>query len=155
MANADLLQKGFLFEHLSQEELEEISTYIVENDVIAGDYVFDEGSEATSMYVIKSGSVEIRKRATYGDEQHVTDLTAGAHFGEMAFLDRARRAASVLARENVKLLEIKYDDLEKIMKKLPKIGLKLYKTFAQTLCRRIRNTTSDLSSLKELKLKHI
>jgi CRP-like cAMP-binding protein len=153
--NTQLLKKGFLFESLTADELEAISEIVTEKDVIAGDYVFDEGASATSLFVIKSGTIEILKKGSGGDEQTVAHLSPGSHFGEMAFIDKEPRAAAAMAKENVKLLEIKYADLDHLINAKPPIGHNIYKALATTLCRRIRQTTNNLSSLKELKLKHL
>src|SRR5262245_8534904 len=108
--NTQLLKKGSLFQELAADELEAIAEIVKEKDVIAGDYVFDEGAAATSLYVIKHGTVEILKKGSGGDEQTVTQLTGGSHFGEMAFIDREPRAAAAMAKENVGLLEINYKE---------------------------------------------
>lgn len=153
--NIEFLKKGYLFENLFPEELEAVAQIAKEKDIIAGDYVFDEGAEATALYIIKAGSVEILKKGSGGDEQTVTQLSAGSFFGEMAFIDRAPRAAAVMSREITKLIEIGYNDLETLIKSQPAIGNKMFRSMAAVLCRRIRQTTSDLSSLKELKLRHV
>lgn len=155
MKDTQLLKKGFLFENLSAEELDIVAEIVKEKDVITGDYIFDEGAEANALYVIKAGSVEILKKGTGGDEQNVTILSAGSHFGEMAFVDKAPRAAAAMAKENVKLLEVGYGELDRLVSSNSALGMKIYRSFAMVLCRRIRQTTGSLSSLKELKLRHL
>ena len=155
MADIQLLKKGYLFEQLSPDELEQVAAVVKTRDIIAGDYVFDEGAPASSLFIIKHGSVEILKKGAGGDEHSVTQLSAGSHFGEMAFVDHAKRAAAAQAKENVKLLEIAYADLERVISSNPAIGAKVFRSLAAILCRRIRQTTGDLSSLKELKLRHL
>jgi CRP-like cAMP-binding protein len=154
MTDITLLKNGYLFDNLDPNELEKIAEITNTKEVITGDYIFDEGREADALYVIKTGSVEILKRGSSGgDEQSVTILSPGSHFGEMAFVDKAPRAAAAMAKENVKLLEIKYTDLERVTEANHEIGLKIYRSIANVLCKRIRQTTNNLSSLKELKLK--
>jgi CRP-like cAMP-binding protein len=155
MADLQILKKGYLFESLDSDELAIIAELVTERDIIAGDNVFDEGDDASSLYMIRQGTIEIRKMGPGGTEHPVAQLVAGSHFGEMAFVDHAKRAAAAYAPENTKVLEIKYADLEQLIGSNPKIGLKIYRSLAAILCRRIRTTTGDLSSLKELKLRHI
>ncbi len=152
--NENPLLKCYLFEKLSEDELDAVHGLAKERDVIAGDYVFDEGAEATALYLIRYGSVQILKKS--GDEEvRLTELSAGSHFGEMSFLDRSPRAASVMARENVKLLEISFDALEKLFSEKHEMALKVFRSMATVLSKRIRTTSNDLSSLKQLKLKHL
>lgn len=152
--DTQFLTKCYLFENLQPDELEAICEIAREKDVIAGDYVFDEGAQATALYLIRHGSVEILKKSTE-DEMRVTELSAGSHFGEMSFLDRAPRAASVMARENVKLIEIGFEDLERLLNAKQAMGFKVFRSMAAVLSRRIRQTTGDLTSLKQLKLRHL
>lgn len=153
MAN-QFLTKCYLFEKLSPEELDAVQEIAKERDVIAGDCVFDEGAAATALYIIRHGSVEILKKS--GDEDiRVAELSSGSHFGEMSFLDRAPRGASVVARENLKLVEIEFEALEKLLTAKQTMGFKVFRSMAAVLSKRIRTTTNDLSSLKQLKLKHI
>lgn len=154
MATTELLKKGTLFEMLTEEELEDLAKIVKERDVIAGDYVFDEGSEANCLFIVKHGAVEIIKSGKSGDDLRIAAFSSGVHFGEMAFVDRQPRAAGAMATENTKLLEVPFDALEAVVRKNADVGLKIYKALAQALCRRIRNTTNDFTSLKDLKLRH-
>lgn len=154
MVNTDILKKIYLFEGFSDADLKQVADIVREKDVIAGDAIFDEGGEATSLFILKSGTVEILKKGNE-DEQRVAAFSGGSHFGEMAFLDKSRRTASAIAKENCRLLEIGYAELEQLTQRQERIGFRLYKNLAQALSRRIRQTTVDLSTLRDLKLRHL
>jgi CRP-like cAMP-binding protein len=147
MSKVDLLRKGFLFQSFTTPELDALAQLVIERAIPEDQYIFMEGSQATSMYVIQGGTVEIIKEGAAGTRLVVAQLTEGAHFGEMAFVDRSPRAAAALAKNSARVLEVKYDDLERIVATQPTVGLKLYHSIATTLCERIRQTTSDLSHL--------
>ncbi len=149
------LKKIYLFENLTTQEIEVVLPVIQEKKIVSGDYIFDEGSHAASLFVILNGTVDILKKGRKGEDQAVIELAAGSHFGEMAFLDYAKRAASAMAKDNVVLLEIQYTELDRIIHEHPEIGLKFFKAFTQVLCRRIRHTTTSLSALKELRLRNL
>ena len=61
-----------------------------------GEYIFREGESAAYAYVIKSGTVEITKDSTAG-EQVWAELTAPNIFGEMALIDGNPRSAGARA----------------------------------------------------------
>lgn len=147
MSKIQYLKKGFLFQNFTPDELEGLSRMVREQFVKAGCFVFKEQSQATSMFIIQSGSIEILKEGPSGAQLVVTQFSEGAHFGEMAFVDRSARAAGAMAKEDTRLLEVRYDDLESIVATQPAVGLKLYHSIAKTLCQRIRQTTSDLSQI--------
>lgn len=155
MISAELLKKVYLFQNFDEPQLRAIAQIAQDREVIAGDSIFTEGAKATSLMIISAGTVEITKRGGESEEQKVTIFSAGSHFGEMAFLDDEPRAASADAKENTKLVEIRFDGLRKLAEENQDLGLKLYRNLAQSLCRRIRQTTKDLSFLKELKLRQI
>lgn len=156
MAEIELLKKGYLFESLTDDELVRVAGIARERALVTGDYVFEEGGMATSLFLVKQGTIEVLKKGSpTADVQSIASLSAGAYFGEMAFVDKAKRAASAVARENSQLLEVPYEPLEKLLVEQTGIGLKVYRSLSETLCRRIRQTTTNLSSLKELTLRHI
>ena len=150
MPTIELLKKGFLFQNCSQEELDLLAQIVSERQIAAKQSVFAEGSQATAMFIIQHGTVEILKGELKDEKDSrviVAELQAGTHFGEMAFVDRAPRAAEAVAKQDLKLLEIKFDDLERVVAGRPTLGLKLYHAMATTLCQRIRRTTADLSHI--------
>jgi CRP-like cAMP-binding protein len=147
-SKAELLQRGFLFRRFSAEELDLVlATLVGERKVPQGKHVFEEGEQATALYVVEAGEIEIIKSGEGGTQFVVSLLKDGDLLGEMAFVDRAPRAAMAQAKVHTYLLEITYERLERAIAVNPALGLKLYQAIAETLCSRIRRTTSDLTSL--------
>ena len=145
-----------LFKEFSESELTAISERAVQREVIAGDWLFEEGAAATSIFFIKAGMIDILKKgADRGEEQQVTELGTNSIIGEMAFIDASQRAAGARARENTHLLELSFQDIRSVMEKHPMVGLKFYRNLAGILAKRIRQTTNNLSSIKEMKLKSL
>ena len=67
----------------------------------SGDTIFNAGSIALDMYVIKEGSVEI----IYND-QVLETLNEGDIFGEMALIDDKPRSATAIAKTDCQLVPI-------------------------------------------------
>lgn len=148
------LKKTPLFEIFSDSDLKTLASSVLTVEVIANDTVFSEGSKADSLYFIQYGSVKIVKSGKQ-DDQSLRELSEKNIFGEMGLLDQAPRAASVIAKENVKLLKIPYLALELLLQKDPKIGMKLYKHLGGLVSKRIRATSNDLTEIRDLKLRHV
>src|SRR6185503_12475083 len=67
----------------------------------AGEVIFLTGEQGSVLYVIKSGSVEIRRGTKLLER-----LTDGDIFGEMAIIDHSPRAADAIAATEVKIFPV-------------------------------------------------
>ncbi len=98
----------------------------------AGDFLLHEGDESTEMYYLQSGSLAVIKRK--GDAVHqIGTLIAGELVGEMSFLDKEPRSASVRAISESTLLIVPADKLEEIMEGQPKWFAALLHTLTDRL----------------------
>ena len=98
-ATVRALRGCVLFQECSHEELAGIVPLLVERTIATGAVIVAEGEPATELFVIRSGQVEVTKRADAGREHRLTTLGAGASFGELTLVDRGPRSASVRALE--------------------------------------------------------
>lgn len=70
-----------------------------------GDYFFQEGDAADSMFVLEAGKAAVYKRLG-GQECLLRNLNQGDCFGEMSLIDFSPRSASVRAVEDCTALQI-------------------------------------------------
>jgi CRP-like cAMP-binding protein len=69
----------------------------------------------------------------------------GAHFGEMALVDRSPRSASATAEDRTRVLCLRRSDFYDILRKEAPLSVKLLWSFVQVLTQRLRKTTAELS----------
>jgi CRP/FNR family cyclic AMP-dependent transcriptional regulator len=150
---AELFKNIYLFKDLSPKELEQLSEIATVETFNPGDEVFSEGDKAVSLFVIKFGTVRIR-RSGKEDVVEVAQLGTGGHFGEMAFVDGEPRSATVVALERTELVKLDFDRLRNFFEKNPAVAVKAYRSFAHFLCGRLRITTMDLSFSREKNIRH-
>lgn len=82
-----------------------------------GQCIVQEGDVGNTLYIIRSGTVEVSK--TSGDRQVVVGtLSAGSHFGEVAVFEGAPRTATVTAKTRVSVLAIRRDMAETLSEAL-------------------------------------
>jgi CRP-like cAMP-binding protein len=81
-----------------------------------GHYLFHEGDPADHLYVVLSGSIEIRLD---GSDTVIATLGQGESFGEQAILYKGLRGASAFAREQVLCLEITAASLTRAIEAQP------------------------------------
>ena len=105
----------------------------------AGDFLLHEGDESAEMYFLQSGSLAIIKRK--GDKvQQIGTLIAGELVGELSFLDKEPRSASVQAISDSILLVVPAVKLDEIMAGQPKwFGVLLH-----TLTDRLRRANARI-----------
>lgn len=148
-----LLQDIYLFKEFLPRDLEELSAKGVVRTFMQDDTIFSEGDKAQSLFVIRHGTVHIR-RAGSKDDIDLVQLGTGAHLGEMPFVNDEPRSATAVARERSELLEIGYDALQAFLDKNPATAVKFYRALSHFLARRLRSTTVDLSFSREKNLRY-
>lgn len=132
-----------LFKFLSYKELVRMTNLTQVRDYTPGETIIEEGTPGEEMFVILRGKVRLHKA-----EAFITHLGAGAHFGEMALVDRSPRSASATADEPSRLLSIRRKDFYEVVRKEPALSVKLLWSFVQVLTERLRKTTADLSGAR-------
>jgi CRP/FNR family cyclic AMP-dependent transcriptional regulator len=84
-----------------------------------GEYLLHEGEASTEMYYLQSGTLAIFKRK--GDkENQIGTIISGELVGEMSFLDKSPRCASVKAMTESILVIVPHEKLESTLNGLPK-----------------------------------
>lgn len=75
----------------------------------AGDRIFEKGNRADGMYTVVEGSVELRFEDEDTGEEKVQIIGPGGHFGERLILGQNRRAGTVRALEDSRILVLDRD----------------------------------------------
>jgi hypothetical protein len=110
-----------LFETLSRRELDVVSQSAQEMAFAAGETVIHRWQGTRNFYVILTGSVEVEI-----DGERVASLGPGQFFGELAALDWGAgfgyvRTATVVARQDVRLLVLAPAVLDELMRAVPAV----------------------------------
>lgn len=90
-----------------------------------GEMVFHYGDPGDSLYVIRSGEVEIFVKDDTGERILLETARAGDFFGELSMLDGGARNASVVATQDVESLRLSRADLEKFLRRQPSAALEM------------------------------
>ena len=101
-----------------------------------GEVIETEGDKAISFYLIKEGSVEVRK-----GKKHLATLNRGQFFGEMSLLDSQPRSATVVAIEPTNCLLMTVWNWNSFLETQPKLAIGVLRELA----RRLRETNNALS----------
>lgn len=133
-----------LFNTLTDEEITSLAEIVRERKYDENTVIFKEKSTDCSLYIIKSGRVEIKKTSSDNQDIGIVVLSGGGVFGEMSFIDRQARSASAIAKTSTTLLEIDCDDFEKYAKDNEYSAYKIILNFAKISAGRLRRMNDEV-----------
>jgi CRP-like cAMP-binding protein len=139
----DSLRAIPLFRRVSESDLEELATHLIERRFPKNATVVEEGLPGDYMYVIREGRVKVTKASEDGREKIMNFLEAGAFFGDMALLGDETRSASVKTLEESLLLALSRRDFIDLLRQSPDLALAVI----EELANRLRETNEQARSL--------
>lgn len=98
--------------------------------VRAGENLFTEGDYGNSMYLVKSGTINIMVAGNL-----LAAVGPGEVLGEMALIDQPRRSATAVASTDSELICINEQRFLRLVEKQPVFALAVL----ETICRRLRS----------------
>ncbi|MBW8772279.1 MAG: DUF1003 domain-containing protein, partial [Gemmatimonadetes bacterium] len=114
-----------LFEHLTDEDRAVLAGLIDSRPLAQGEVLFRAGEPGESLFVVRSGEVELFIKDTTGQKIVLHVARRGDVFGELALLDQGARTATALALEDSVLLELDRGDLLVLFQRTPPAALRL------------------------------
>ncbi len=142
---------------LTEEELEEVYKIAKKVEFPAGAVIMKEGEVGDSMFLFLEGEVEVSKNLTLKigkkgfsqAEKSMVKLNAKyvSFFGEMAMFENDTRSATITAKTDCLLYEIKRKDFERLCEARPEIGYKVIRRIATVLSQRVRKGNQDILKL--------
>src|SRR5690349_697807 len=136
----ELLANIALFDSLTDDDIASLSQRVETVDYEAGDVIFHQGDEGSSLFVIEDGSVEI----SYGEGRArvvLATLFAGQYFGELSLFDGSPRSATATAAKPSRLVRLDRDDLVDFVNKNPAAALRIIAEMSD----RLRQTNELMS----------
>jgi diguanylate cyclase (GGDEF)-like protein len=135
----NLLHRASLFSQLNAEELAVIARYSGYRTFGPGEVIFPQGTHREELYLVKEGSVSIRRRGEEEAEQEIARFVDGEVFGEMDLLDTVPRSASAVA-EGAATLLVFPDGMEfsRLLAQHPDTFARILRKLLGEIARRIR-----------------
>jgi uncharacterized membrane protein len=143
MRPAELLSQIPLFQGLADDDREALAARLTERMLRAGDIVFSQGDAGSSMYLVRSGAVQIFLPSADKDAPPVVlkDVRTGEYFGELALFDDKPRSASVRALVDTVLFELTREEFGEHLSRSPRAAM----TILSEMAERLRETNALLS----------
>ncbi len=131
MRTAAFLRNVPVLAGLSYELLERLAGQVKDVRVRAGTWIMREGESADSMFIVRSGRLEVIEEGL--PETLIRTLRRGDVVGELALLREETRSASVRARLDTELVELGRAEFEALIKEAPSFALGLLRAMGERL----------------------
>jgi CRP-like cAMP-binding protein len=154
--------------------LEELTTFLLDTEVFKGlgaedvalvakickpihfhkgEVIVEEDVRERELYIIKAGRVTISLSPSGSEETRgmLTSCTPGQVFGELSFIDGARRSTWVIALEHVDVYQLRWASFSGIVQSKPEIGYRVMSNLARVIADRLRDTTMLCSNLLRMR----
>ena len=137
----EMARKVSLFNDFSDDELGEVLAVGDWEKYGPGETIIKEGLDDYSFCILISGDVAVKKRG-----QDLTTLKAGDCFGEMGYLAKSRRTATISALNDACILRINETQMEQAP---DSVQARFNKVFLKTLVQRLEKASDVLTSQGE------
>src|ERR1044071_5750892 len=111
------------FEFLHEDDRQELANVVDTIKLNPGETLFNAGEPGESLFVVRSGSIELFIKDTVGQKIILTVAEEGSLFGELSLLDSGPRTATAVALNETELLVLDRDDLLLLFQKRPDAAL--------------------------------
>jgi CRP-like cAMP-binding protein len=144
-----LVGKSLFFAEFSREDISVMAGYMDVYRAAPGETIIREADGGDYMLLIIEGAVDIFKRSTRDEQQHMTTVGPGMTLGEMSMIDGEPRFATCIATEPTVFSVLHRDDMAKIILDHPSLGSKILVKLVSMLSARLRQTSARLLQYME------
>lgn len=126
------IQQVEFFREFPDSEIWEIIRACIWQHCVSGEDIIIEGDIDDSFYIIITGTAEVTKSG-----HRLSTLNPGDCFGEMGYLEKSERTATIRALEEMQLMKINATLIDQVS---PECQLRFSRVFLKTLVRRLSQT---------------
>lgn len=122
-----------LFQGLSAEQKDRLSSLAIHRTVQRGQQIFFEGDKADGFYILLSGRIKIFKLSPEGKEQILHLMAPGDPFGEVPMFADGYFPANALAMEDAEILFYSREKLTEMIGQYPALAMNMLASLSQRL----------------------
>jgi len=121
--------------------------------VPAGTRIVNQGEDPEFFYVIQSGRVRVFRETADRIQTNLTELKAGAYFGEVALVTGQPRSASVEAIEDSILIKVSKEEFDRLLDQNPQLARHIIQQLASWLVAGDRRVEAEV--VHQVKLRQL
>ncbi len=148
MAMIELIAGIPLFRGLTKDQLSELADIVIDQTFQRGQTIFNEGEDATGLYIVVSGRIKVFKLSADGKEQILHIFGAGEPFGEVPMFMGGRFPANSETLEKSRIFFFPRKAFVDLIRREPSLAMNMLAALSRLL-RQLTRLIEDLS-LKEV-----
>jgi CRP/FNR family transcriptional regulator, cyclic AMP receptor protein len=121
--DSEFLAQVKLFDTLDEGEREVLAGAVAARSLVPGETLFHAGEPGDSMFIVRSGAVELFVKDTTGQKISLHTAAPVEYFGELSLFDGGPRTATAAAVEDTELVVLDRQDLLQLFQKRPDAAL--------------------------------
>ena len=119
----DLIHNTSFFADIDKKEAQYLSKALLKKRYREGDVVLKRGEKGTSMFFIQDGLADVYIWIeSQKIEKRVASMIGGTSFGEMSLLTGEPRSATIKAKTELLLFELKKEHVQELLQKRPELA---------------------------------
>lgn len=136
-----------LLRGMDRTEMAEVRARLTRRTYGPHQVVFDQGESGEALFIVVAGNASARM-TEQGRERRLMTFGPGGVFGEMGFLERSTRSATVIADEDLECLVLDRGAFEDLAQARPGIAIKLLAALGRELSTRLRLVNRTILQLE-------
>jgi extracellular factor (EF) 3-hydroxypalmitic acid methyl ester biosynthesis protein len=136
---------GNRLQYLSANDWTLIKAKSVHRTFKLGEEIIRQGASPESIFIIRTGEASVELAGT-NSRAILATLGVDDICGDIAFLERGRASAAVIAKDTeVEVDEVNADELRAIFEAFPRLASRFYQSLAVILAQRLKDTSRELA----------
>ena len=121
------------FPGITPTEIDELISISIINNYPSGAILCRENNVEHTFYMILEGEADVSKIVNNAESRLLKTLGAGDFFGEMALIHNAPRAATVVAKSPLMVLELNMDGFDQVLHRSSSVAMAMVKEISSRL----------------------
>ena len=146
---ARFLSESVMCKDFDADEVEKFAKICKSIRFNSGDVIVAQDARGRDLYFVKSGRARINLSgpSSRDDAGTISKILPGQVFGELGFIDGARRSSWVIAIDELEVIQLAWEDFSQLNESNTAIAYKFIYNLALVIAERLRDTTMSLSNL--------
>jgi len=141
------LEECELFAGMTAEEIGVIAEKLTRHEYAGGELIVAQGEQASKLFLLASGRVSIKLALPNGKHKRLATLSPGLVFGEMAWIERTRRSAAVIADVDSVCHQLDIADFDAMVAQHNPIKVKIQENLLRISTRNLRRANDEIGVL--------